>query len=257
MLKDKIAVVTGGAAGIGAGICKVLAGYGAYVTAMDMNVDAAEKTVAEIKAAGGDGVAVELDITDGNWVRKSMAAAAGKNGRIDILVNAAGIAIQAPLANASEEMWDKTMNVNAKGMFLCCQAAAGYMKKQRCGKIVNISSRAGKIGEANNGIYCASKAAVNLLTQVFALELAEYGINVNAICPSLVNTEMIANAAIRFSEEKGVSSEAFLEEWVREIPLKRMGEPWEIGEFTAFLCSDKAAFLTGSAYNFDGGVVRV
>jgi NAD(P)-dependent dehydrogenase (short-subunit alcohol dehydrogenase family) len=257
VLKNKIAVVTGAASGIGAGVCRVLAGYGAFIAALDLNLEMAQKTIEDIRAAGGNGLSRELDISDGNSVKTVLDEIAEEKGRIDILVNAAGIALQSPLLNATEDIWDKTMNINAKGTFLCCQAAAKHMVARRSGKIVNISSRTSKIGEENNGIYCASKAAVNLLTQVLALELAKYGINVNAICPSLVSTEMIEKAVVKFSAEKGMTPTAFKEEWVREIPLGRMGEVWEIGEFVAFLCSEKANFLTGSAYNFDGGTTRI
>jgi NAD(P)-dependent dehydrogenase (short-subunit alcohol dehydrogenase family) len=257
MLNNQIAVVTGAASGIGKGASYILAKYGATVAALDLNEKGAEGTAKAIRAAGGNAESIALDITNSEQIFKVFDHVAAEYGRIDIVVNAAGIALQSPVWEATEAMWDKTFAINIKGAYICCKAAIKYMMEQHSGRIINISSRSAKLAEKNNAAYCSSKAAVNMLTQCLALELAQYGILVNAICPSLVNTEMIRDAIINFSRQAGKTTEEFESEWVADIPLGRMAEPEEIGEFVAFLCSDKARFITGSSLNFDGGFTRI
>jgi NAD(P)-dependent dehydrogenase (short-subunit alcohol dehydrogenase family) len=257
MLNNQIAVVTGGASGIGKSTSIVLAKYGTNVTVLDLNEAGAEATAEIIRENGGRAKAIGLDITNSNQIQEVFDGVALENKRIDILVNAAGIALQAPVWEATEAIWDKTFAINAKGSYICCKAAIAHMMKQQSGRIINISSRSAKLAEVNNAAYCSSKAAVNMLTQCLALELAPYGILVNAICPSLVNTEMIRDAIANFSKQAGKSYQDFEMDWVRDIPLGRMAEPEEIGEFVAFLCSEKANFITGSALNFDGGFTRI
>jgi NAD(P)-dependent dehydrogenase (short-subunit alcohol dehydrogenase family) len=257
MLKEKVAIITGAGSGIGRGTALVFAEYGAKTVAVDLNLSAAAETANQCVSKGGFCEAIQLDVTNNNEIESVFANVASKYGRIDILVNAAGIAIQNPVSKATEAEWDKTMDINLKAIFLTCKAALQYMVAEKYGKIVNVSSRSAKIGEENNAAYCASKAAVNMLTQVLALETARLGVNVNAICPSMVDTEMIRGAILRFSEEKKVDPEEFAKSWVSEIPMNRMASPEEVGEFIAFLCSEKSQFLTGSSYNIDGGFIRI
>ena len=256
-LNKKVALVTGAAQGIGKAAALVLASYGADIVCADLNETGATKTADQVKSTSCKCMVCRLDVSSQVDIHAAVEKAIVKFGRIDILVNAAGIAIQATVEDTSEAIWDKTMNINAKGVFLCCQAVAKHMKERKSGKIVNISSRAAKIGETGNGAYCSSKAAVSMLTQVLALEYAPYGINVNAICPGLVDTEMIQEAVIRFSQQNGMTPAEYQKQWTDQIPLKRMARPEEVGEFIAFLASDKADYLTGSAYNIDGGAVRI
>jgi len=255
--EKKVAFITGSAQGIGKATALVLAKYGADIVAADLNEEGAKKTIEQVKALNRDGMAIKLDVTNEKDVNDAIDKAIEKFGKIDILVNAAGIAIQSMVLNTSVEMWNKTFDINIKGVFLCCKAAVKHMLKNNSGKIVNLSSRAAKIGESTNAAYCCSKAAVSMFTQVLALEMATSNINVNAVCPGMINTEMIQNAIVRFSKEKGLPADEFAKNWIGEIPMKRMGEPEEVGEFIAFLCSDKANYLTGSAFNIDGGAVRI
>ena len=171
-MKNKIALVTGGGQGIGKAVALTLASYGAKVVVTDINRDRATATSKEILAMGEEGMAIAADVSVKEEVQSMIDETIQSYGRIDILVNCAGIIHSSLLIDLDEKMWDRVMDVNAKGVFLCCQLAAKEMMKVGAGKIINISSIAAKTGEIGNGVYCASKAAVSMLTQTLALELA-------------------------------------------------------------------------------------
>ena len=252
-LKNKTAFVTGAAQGIGEAVALVLASYGADIIAADINLEGAQQTAKNIGKMGRKGLAVQLNVSKSESVNQAVEQAIQTFGTIDIHVNAAGIAVASKLTDVSEELWDRIMDVNAKGVFLCCKAVAKYMIKNKKGKIINVSSQTGKIGEEANGVYSCSKAAVNIFTQVFALEMAPYGINVNAVCPGPVDTEMMEKAFVNFGRIKGIEPEELKRNWIDSIPLKRMARPEEIGEIVAFLSSDKSDYITGVSYTIAGG----
>ena len=177
-------------------------------------------------------------------------------GRVDILVNNAGVAPEPALISELEEtVWDKTMAVNAKGVFLCCKRVAPEMAQRREGSIINISSRMGKVGLAKGGAYCASKFAVVAITQVLALEMAPYGVRVNAVCPGWVATNMnVATVGEKESEKWGVSLEEARQRLVDQlIPLKRMATLDELSNVVAFLASSESSYMTGQSINVTGG----
>lgn len=256
-LKNKVAIVTGAAQGIGKSTALVLATYGSDIIVADLNLDVAQNTADDIRAMGRNAIAIKIDVSNKTSVEDGVDTAIKHFGKIDILVNAAGVSIASMVETLPEDIWDLTMNINVKGVFLCCQAVIKHMKENRSGKIINLSSRAAKIAEISLSSYCSSKAAVGMFTQVLALEMAPYNINVNAVCPGLVDTEMIQKAIIRISNERGLDPEEYRKSWVEEVPFKRMAKPEEIGELIAFLASDKSEYITGASINISGGTTMV
>ena len=242
-LVDKVAIVTGAGRGIGKAIAIALAREGANVIVNDIDIQTAEEVVKEIKSLGWKALAIRVDVSDSKEVNQMVQLALKKFKRVDILVNNAAIIKRGSIEDLTEEDWNRVIDVNLKGAFNCMKAVAGIMKKQRYGKIVNISSIAGKIGDlASAPCYGASKAGMICLAKSLARELAAYNINVNVVAPHAIKTDM----SKEWSEEKRKNI-------VANIPLGRMGEPEDIAEAVAFLVSDKAKFITGEVLDVNGG----
>lgn len=241
-LKDKAAIVTGGGQGIGKGIALKFAEEGADLLLFDMNAATTQETAGEIRALGRKAVAVTGSVTRQDDVDRMVEVCLKEFGRIDILVNNAGIDRPSTLLKFSEERWDQIMEVNLKGVFRCTQAVAPKMAERRYGKIINISSDAGKTGFWGETAYCAAKSGVIGLTRVSALELAKKGINVNAICPGLIDTALSRTIP-----------ESLWQRMASEAPKGRVGTPRDIGNLAAFLASDEADFITGQSISCDGG----
>jgi NAD(P)-dependent dehydrogenase (short-subunit alcohol dehydrogenase family) len=260
-LTDRVAVVTGGASGIGRGICLVLADRGADVAVVDINAEGAQKVAKEIVGKGRQSMVCVTDVTEKASVGKMVRDVVARFGRIDILVNNAGIVggvgwVDAPASR--EEDWDSTYEVNVKGVVLCSLAVAEHMKERRAGKIVNISSGAGRLGSPGFPHYSASKAGVISWTQAHAMELGPYNINVNAICPGMVWTPMWEINAKRAQRERsdlrGLSLREVFERIVEKAnPLGREQTPEDIGWAAAFFASDVARNITGQALHVNGG----
>jgi len=244
-LDGKVAIVTGAGRGIGRAIALVLAREGADLVVNDVDSRSAEATANEIRAMGRHALSMVADVSDREEVIEIVEAAVKAFGKIDILVNNAGIFSSTPLEDITEESWDKIMKVNLKSVFLCSQAVMKFMKRQRSGKIVNIASLAGKVGGMVAGAdYAASKAGVICLTKSLAKQLAPYGINVNAVAPAWIETDMMKD----WPRE---TKEAVL----RQIPLGRFGKPEEVAETVVFLVSDGAGFITGATIDINGGIL--
>jgi len=242
-LVDKVAIVTGAGRGIGKAIAIALAREGASVIINDVDIQTAEKVTKEIKSLGWKALAIQVDVSDSMEVNQMVQSALKKFKRIDILVNNAAIIKRGSIEDLNEEDWDRVMDVNLKGAFNCMKAVAGIMKKQRYGKIVNISSIAGKVGDlASAPCYGASKAGMICLAKSLARELAAYNVNVNVVAPHAIETDM----SKEWSEEKRKNI-------IANIPLGRMGEPEDIAEAVVFLVSDKAKFITGEVLDVNGG----
>lgn len=250
---QKVVFITGAGRGIGKSTANLMADYGASIVVCDLNEESAIQTAQELNAKEKKAVSIKVDVTNKASLDNAVEEAVKTFGRIDVLVNCAGIISTSLLVDAEEEMWDKVMGVNAKGTFLACQSVAKQMMKQKSGKIVNISSIASKTAEFANGIYCTSKAAVNMISQTFALELAEHNINVNAVCPAYTDTDMMQNVFDNRGPVEGMSPAEYRKLLESYVPLKRMAEPVEIAELIAFLSSDKASFITGTTYVISGG----
>lgn len=245
MLTGKVALVTGGSRGIGRAICLELAREGAKVVVNYAGSQgAAEEVVAAIKELGGQAVAVQGDVASSEDAEKMVAATIETFGGIDILVNNAGITRDNLLIRMKEEDWDAVINTNLKGVFNCTKAVAKPMMKARKGRIINITSVVGQIGNPGQANYVSAKAGVIGLTKSNAKELASRNITVNAIAPGYIETDMTDKLG------DDVKSKLF-----EVIPLSRMGRPEDIANAVAFLASDKATYITGQVVNVDGGMV--
>ena len=250
-LKDKVAIVTGGARGIGAAICRRYADEGARVVVADLLMDEARGLAAEI---GRGAFAVELNVARQASIDAAVEATVAQAGGIDILVNNAGIFEMAPILEITEASWDKQFAVNTKGLLFMLQACARRMVEQgRGGKIINFSSQAGRRGEALVAVYCASKAAVISLTQSAGLDLIKYRINVNGIAPGVIDTPIWDHVDAQFAkyenrplgEKKRLVGEA--------VPYGRMGRPEDMVGAAVFLASDDADYVVAQTLNVDGG----
>jgi len=248
-LTDKVAIITGARRGMGRTHALVLAGAGAKVVVSDISQEECEKVVEEIKKDGGEAIAVKCDVSNKIEVEGLIKKTVEKFGKLDILVNNAGICQFKPFLDLTEEEWSKTININLKGYFLCAQAAAKEMAKQKKGAIVNIASIAmGQVGVGFFGLthYCASKGGIVAMAEAMSLELAPLGIRVNTIAPGAIDTPMAA----------GVKQDMkTLEASLAQIPLHRMGNPEEISKAVLFLASDGSSYMTGSVVVVDGGWV--
>lgn len=251
-LPDTISIVTGGNKGIGRSIALSLAREGSDVVIADI-VDAND-TVKEIRALGRTAIALRTDVSKISDTQAMAKRAMDEFSKIDVLVNSAGIFTRmASLTELTEQDWDLTMDVNAKGVFLCCQAVAPHMIKQRHGRIINISSGSGKTGFRFLSHYSASKFAVNGLTQSIALDLAPYGINVNAVCPGFIETDMGKRQWVLEAQQRGVSPEEVKNDYLRTVPLGRLVRPEDIANVVVFLASESSSCMTGQAINVTGG----
>lgn len=255
-LEGKTAVVTGGDRGIGRALAIALAREGAnIVVTYNTNKDAAVKTSNDIERLGRRSLVFKVDVRSTSEIKNMINESTGKFGKIDILVNAAGICSLVGVLDMSEEEWDSVMDVNMKGTFLCSKYVAKEMIRQKVeGKIVNISSRAGKIGMAGIAHYSASKFAVLGFTQAFALELIKHGIRVNAICPGRTDTDMVKEDVVSLSRIKNISIEQARKEYAEPIPLGRFATPDEIANVAVFLCSDESRYIIGESINVTGGL---
>lgn len=244
MLENKVALVTGASRGIGKAIAITLAGYGAKVIVNYCgSKDKAEEVVTEIKNHGGEAVTYQCDIAQFEEVKAMVGDIIKDFGKIDILINNAGITKDNLVLKMKEEEFDKVIATNLKGSFNCISHTVKGMIKQRSGRIVNMSSVVGVVGNAGQINYCASKAGVIGMTKSLAREVGSRGITVNAVAPGFIETDMT-----------DVISDAAKEQIITQIPLKHMGKAEDIAETVAFLVSDKAAYITGQTIQVDGGM---
>lgn len=244
-MNGKVVIITGAARGIGAAIAGRLAARGALSVIVDLALPAAQTVADEIVRSGGRALALAMDVSDRRQVDATMAEIAQRCGSIDILVNNAAINYATPIEDVSDEEWERIFAVNVRGVYNCCRAALGPMKARRWGRIVNISSSAGKTGGPISSVhYSASKAAVISMTKSFARHLADFGVTVNAVAPGAVETDM---ALLLSEDDRRRAAQA--------IPLHRLASPSEIAHSVAFLCSDEAAYITGEVLDVNGGAV--
>ena len=243
--EKRCALVTGGASGIGRSVCLAFAHEGADIGVTDVNLEGAEATAQEVVKNGRKAIALQVDVTNPAGVSAMVKRVVAELGQIDILVNSAGIREILPFLQLPFEDWQRVIDVNLTGTFLCSQAVAQYLVEQgRGGKIVNIASVAGLMGVPYRAAYCSSKHAVVGLTKEMALELASKNIRVNAVAPAVVETALSADR---------LADPEFAARVKKTFPLGRWGQPEEIASLVLFLASDEAEFITGAVYLIDGG----
>jgi NAD(P)-dependent dehydrogenase (short-subunit alcohol dehydrogenase family) len=246
-LKDKVAVITGAGSGIGRAIALLFAEEGAKVSIFDINSKDGLETEALIKKRDKEAMFIKVDVSKEEEVKKAFKSVIEKYKKLDILCNNAGISYSSPLINTDEKDWDRVLNINLKGVFLCSKHAIPELIKTS-GSIINISSIAGIIGLANETAYCASKGGVISLTKAMALELAPYKIRVNCICPGSTLTPMFENILKSTGDyEKALKAN------IERIPLKRIGKPEDIAYAALYLASEESSYVTGSVLVVDGG----
>ncbi len=242
--QKRVAVVTGGSRGIGRAVCVALARKGCQVVVnCQHGIEAAEETAALCREKGVDAITVQTDVSTQEGCDALFKAAAEAFGRVDILVNNAGVTRDNLIMRLSEEDYDKVLNTNLKGAFLCCKAASRLMMRQRYGRIVNLSSVVGLRGNAGQTAYAASKAGIVGLTKSLAKELASRGVTANAVAPGYIETDMTA-----------ALTEATRAAMVQGIPAARPGKPEEVARAVAFLASEESGYITGQVLRVDGGM---
>ena len=256
-LENKVAVVTGAGRGIGRGIALALAGEGASVVVADIRYEDARGVAAEVRGLGRESLAVKVDVTKSSEVKRMVERALARFGGVDILVNNAGIIRVGNVVDISEKDWDDVLDVNLKGVFLCSKAVAPHMVARRSGKIISISSTAGRRGMPGKAHYHASKFGVIGFTQCLALELAPDNINVNCVCPGVVTTQMHTKVLTPYAARmQRISEEEAYGRVIGNIPLRRPQTPEDIGNLVVFLASDEAVNITGQSINVSGGAVN-
>jgi len=252
----QVAIVTGAGQGIGRGIALRLARDGMRVVVADMQAGPAEQVAAEIRAHGGAALAVAMDVTSAADRDRLLAAALGEFGRLDALVNNAGIQRTSGPLDVTEEHWDLVMGVNAKAVWFLCQAAMSHFVAQRSGRIVNLASAAGKIASTlYHPVYNVAKAGVIAMTKTFAHAGATQGVRVNCVCPGVIVSPMQERIDADFARLTGKPAEQIRAERAARIPMGVMGRPEEVADVVAFLLGPDSRYMTGQAINISGGMV--
>ena len=255
-LDKQIAIVTGAGQGIGKASALAMAKAGADIVAVDIDGAKAEATAAEVKGSGRRSLAIKADLGDLRDIDRMVSQTVAAFGHVDALVNNAGVTRKAAIMDLTEADWDRIHRVNAKGVFFAMQRVAREMIPRRSGRIVNMASVAGKgYKDTSNAIYAGSKGAVIAMTRVAAHSLAPHNINVNAVCPGLVMTALVADLMRTQAQTTGVTMEEMERRAVATIPIKRGNDPEDIAAMVVFLASPGARNITGQSYNVDGGLI--
>jgi len=256
ILQDRIAIITGAAQGLGEAICHRLAREGAHAIVADLNLEGAERVAAEIMAQTDQrAIAIQADVTHEDQVAAMVDRTVREFGRLDILVSNAGILIAGEISEFPADKWQAVINVNLVGYFLCAKHAARVMKAQRSGVIIQVNSKSGKKGSYKNSAYAASKFGGIGLTQSIALELAEYGVRVNAVCPgNLLDSPLWVDSLYKqYAKKWGITEEEVRQKYIDEVPMKRGCTYDDVCNVVVFLASDQSSYMTGQAINVTGG----
>jgi len=248
--QDKVVVITGAGSGIGRATALAFGREGAKVVVADLDIPSAQATVDQIKAAGSQAESLQVDVSVAADVGRMVSATVERFGRLDVLVNNAGVFFQLPVVQVPEEQWDWLMSINLRGVYLGCKHAVPQMIRQGKGVIVNTASIAGLRGFGGYGTYGAAKGGVVQLTKALAVEVARVGIRVNCVCPGIIETAMLDQGVAQM----GLDKTAFVQLAGAAHPMGRIGRPEEVAAAILFLASDDASFITGIALSVDGGL---
>ena len=248
-MSNRVAMVTGGAQGIGKGIATALAAEGFRVAVADLNLTGAEQTAKEITAAGGTAIAVEIDVTRTASVESAVRAVEAALGPVEVVVNNAGWDDFMPFVKTTEEFWDKILDINFKGALRVIKAVVPGMMERGFGRVINIGSDAGRVGSSLEAVYSGAKGGIIAFTKTLAREVASKGITANTVCPGPTDTPALR----KFAEGCG-DAEKVISGMARAVPMKRLGTPEDIGPAVAFLASDGAGFVTGQTLSVSGGL---
>ncbi|EMI54755.1 3-oxoacyl-[acyl-carrier-protein] reductase [Rhodopirellula sallentina] len=243
-LKGQVAIVTGASQGLGQAVAVALGQNGAHVVCLARNAEKLAKTVAEIEAVGGSAEAMPCDVTDRTAAAEAIEKTNKTHGRLDILVNNAGITRDKLMRGMSDEEWDSVIATNLTSCFVCCRAAAGVMRRKKYGRIINMASISGLIGNPGQANYSASKAGMIGMTRTMSKELVSRGVTVNAVAPGFIASEMTAELG-----------DVVMEEVKKRIPAKRVGQPEDVAAAVLFLASKDASYISGQTLVVDGGMV--
>jgi 2-hydroxycyclohexanecarboxyl-CoA dehydrogenase len=247
-LADRTALVTGGASGIGAATCRRLAAEGAHVAVTDVNLEGARAVAGEL-----DGAAFELDVRSTDSVAAAVEGAERELGPVDVLVNNAGYDEWSWFTNTDEALWQRVLAVNLVGVIACTHAVLPGMQERRRGRIVNVSSEAGRVGSSGSAVYSAAKGGVLGFTKALAIENGRYGITVNAVAPGPIETPLLMAAP----EALGDIGRRIVDTMISSTNLRRLGQPDEVAAAIAFLASDDASYVTGQSLGVSGGLARI
>jgi len=245
-LEDRVAIITGGAQGIGEATANKLAELGAKVAVLDINLEGAEAVASRIRNAHFDAIAVQTDIARREQVESAVTEVFNRFGSVDILINNAGWTESHPFIAEDEAYWNKIIDINLKGPIFASRAALRYMCENTFGKIVNVASDAARVGNAGEVLYSAAKGGIVSFTKSLAREVARYNVNVNCVCPGPINTPLVSH-----------QPEKMLMALKKMIPFRRIGEPIEVAHVIAFLCSNDASYVTGQTISVSGGLTTV
>ena len=246
VLEGKTVLVTGGAQGIGAGICRAAAEAGAAVAICDIDEEAATATASDLEKLGARVLPVRTDVSDSGSVADAVARISDSLGQIDVLVNNAGFDEIEFFVDSKEETWDRLWAVNLKGTLICCRAVLDPMIESGAGRIISIGSDAGRVGSSGEAVYSATKGGIIAFTKTLAREVARSGITVNCVCPGPTDTRLLGKVA-QFNER-------LYQGLARAIPMRRLGQPEDIAALVVFLASDAAGFITGQTISVSGGL---
>jgi len=249
-MTSRVALVTGGAQGIGGGISEALGAHGFRVAVADLNVDAAKETAARIVAAGGEAIAVPIDVTDTASVRDAVQDVTAQFGAIEVVVNNAGWDDFMPFLKTTEDFWDRILDINFKGALRVCHTVVPGMVERGFGRVVNIGSDAGRVGSSLEAVYSGAKGGIIAFTKTLAREVATKGVTVNTVCPGPTDTPALR----KFADNSGEDADKVIGGMARSVPMKRLGTPSDVAAAVAFFASDAAEYITGQTLSVSGGL---
>ena len=253
-VKGKVVVLTGAASGIGRSTATLLARHGAIQVLSDVQDEEGQKTLEIVEKEGGEAIYIHCDVTKTNEVKKMIDKTIKKHGRIDILINNAGIVRVGPMETFPDEDYDLLINVNLKGTYFCCKHVIPYLKKQKSGVIINLASVAAWIGQVAHANYCSTKAGILGMTRGLALDLAPFNVRVNTVSPGATYTPMLIGDITKNAKERGVDFDVVKKEFEEEGVMGRMADPMEIAKGILFLADDDtSSYMTGADLRLDGG----